>query len=660
MGYYEFKADDAIRFAAAHAPDGKYRERGNELQFYKCPYCKGGSRPDKWTFAISLENGAYNCKRSSCGKSGSFREIAREFGFSLGSDVDEYYYHKRKFRELPQPKVKHFTVPEAERYLEGRGISRNTAIKYGVTTKAGTDNILLFPCYNPAGKLVNVKYRKTDFSKEKGDNCKEWFEKDCQPILFGMWQCDTGNKTVVITEGEIDAMSVNEAGIGNAMSVIGGKSGMTWIPQCYDWLHANFETIIVFGDYEDGHLTLVDDISASFHDMRVMHVREEDYKDCKDANDILRKYGKEQVRLCVENAEPNEVGGIIEVADVVVENSYKKPKVATGIRLLDKMLYGGLPCGGVTVITGKMGEGKSTMSSQVIVSALSQGYSCFIYSGELENGDVREILDFQIAGPNHIITENSYWGDPIPDVTQATRDRIGSWYRGRLFMKDSKSYLNKDDEQPGLLQTVEKAICQLGCKVVLLDNLMTVMNDEYQNSLAYNKNDTQGIFVKRLRDIAAAYDALILLVAHKRKSNGLIGYEGDEVSGSSDIGNLAMCMLSYGVTDNPVWNGSEKEKLRMVGDDYIQRRIAILKNRKFGKKGELSVNYDAMSHRIYGKGDDMRKDYGAFEDADDSETTSGEQLGTGMGREPPEDTDSFDSLPDVEEYSDDELGLPFI
>ena len=51
------------------------------------------------------------------------------------------------------------------------------------------------------------------------DKSKEWCERDCKPILFGMKQCDDAFKQLVITEGQLDSLSVAAAGINNAVSV---------------------------------------------------------------------------------------------------------------------------------------------------------------------------------------------------------------------------------------------------------------------------------------------------------------------------------------------------------------------------------------------------------------------------------------------------------
>ena len=88
-------------------------------------------------------------------------------------------------------------------------------------------------------------------------------------------------------------MSCHEASIRNAFSVPGGAKGFTWYPPSYDFV-SQFSEMIIFGDYENGAITLLDEMKQRFGGV-IKHVRPEDYLDCKDANEILLKYGREQI-----------------------------------------------------------------------------------------------------------------------------------------------------------------------------------------------------------------------------------------------------------------------------------------------------------------------------------------------------------------------------
>ena len=140
--------------------------------------------------------------------------------------------------------------------------------------------------------------------------------------------------------------------------------GFTWIPHVWDWF-SKFKEIIVFGDYEKGKITLLDELSKRFRD-KTKHIRFEDYQGCKDANEILMKYGKQAVVSAVENAVHIPIDRVVELANIEKVDIYSLPKLATGISELDKLLKGGLYFGQVDIIGGKRGDGKSTLAGQAI------------------------------------------------------------------------------------------------------------------------------------------------------------------------------------------------------------------------------------------------------------------------------------------------------
>ena len=593
---YEFSQEDAYRFAREQFVETK--TKGNELQFKYCPYCHGGQGgKDKGTFSIDLTTGKFKCLRASCNAHGNMITLSRDFNFSLGNQVDEYYKSQKRYRRFKRPEKPIEPLEPAVEYLKKRGISSETAKKYEITIKQETNNILVFPFYDEKGELQFIKYRKTDFDKEKDKN-KEWCEKDCKPILFGMKQCNEKFDRLVLTEGQLDSLSVAEAGIENAVSVPTGANGFTWIPYCWDWL-TKFEEIVVFGDCEKGKITLLDDISKRFPN-KVKHVRESDYLKCKDANEILLKHGPDAIKKAVDNAIALPVNKVLSLADVENVNIFELQKLKTGLKELDDTLYGGIPFGIVCLVAGKRGDGKSTLTSQIMGQAVEQGYNTFAYSGELPNYLYKSWFDFQIAGRNHI-TENNKDGRINRFITNPNQKLINDWYREKAFIYDNR--IVEDDEQEDLLKTITQAIMQYGIKVILIDNLMTAMYiDEKQGS---DKYDQQGRFVRALTKIALQYDCLILLVAHRRK-NSFTTDANDEVSGSGDITNLAGMVLSYD-------RGTDKEGLRPD-----QRKLIIAKNRLFGKinLNGIVLDYDEKSKRIYSNDDELIREYGWNVDSD--------------------------------------------
>lgn len=582
------KREDAFRLADALGYDT--RVKGEELEFKKCPYCHGGYHNDEWTFSVNLESGAFKCLRSSCNQQGHFVELCRDMNFPLVTD------DLPRYRELPQ-RPKPESKDAAVEYLKSRGISEAVTRKYHVTVWKDDDKVLAFPFYTPDGKLVFVKYRRTDFDKSKHKN-KEWSEKGTMPILFGMDNCEDFER-LVITEGQIDSLSVAEAGIKNAVSVPTGQGGMTWFRPCRDWL-LQFKEIVVFGDCENGHVTLIDNLKKKLPAGVVLKVvRIADYLQEKDANDILRSYGADAVRKCVENAEVERADVIKQLSDVRTVDLNKIDKITTGITELDRVIRG-MAAGQLVVLTGKRGEGKSTFMSQIIAEALDQRRTVFVYSGELADFHFKRWLDYQIAGDSEITETQDKYGDPEYSLPDETVKAISDWYRNQAFIYDNSFFAaNPDMEYEALVETVERAIIKYGVDLVCIDNLMTAMEIVTEQN---NLNLAQSNFVGKLKSIATRHGVVIILVAHPKKGSANdIQDDNDLVAGSSDITNKADIVLKYSRFDD---DSGEADSIIKVTKN---RLVGTLRTRN---EDAIRVKYSPKSKRITGVKDWANKVYG--------------------------------------------------
>ena len=595
MGYYEFKESDALEFARASGIQTK--QRGDELQFLYCPYCNGGKNRDKYSFAINMISGQFKCLRSSCSVSGNMLTLAAEFSwFSLGNDVEAYYQtgrqqRYRKFKRMQAIKPK----PAAITYLESRKITAATAEKYQITVQSKHENVLVFPFLDEKGTLQFIKYRKTDFNPAV-DKGKEWCETNCKPILFGMYQCNLDNKALIMTEGQLDSLSVAESGIENAVSVPNGKNGFTWVPYCWDWLQ-NFDTLIVFGDCERGSITLLDDMRRRFRGI-VKAVRQQDYRGCKDANELLQKYGRDAVKRAVNQAEIVPLQQVEDLADVKAVDLFSLPKIPTGIKSLDRVLSGGIYLGQTVILTGKRGEGKSTLGSQILANALNDGNTVFAYSGELPDYFFKRWIDFQIAGKHNVIDRAGDNGNISYFIPKQKTDKISAWYRGRAYLFDNQSL--SDDEPAELLEVMEKAIQQYDIKLVLLDNLMTALDV----GMSVDLYRAQSKFVDKLVKMAKRQQVAVILVVHPRK-NSSGADDNDSVSGSADITNKVDVVMTY-------------KRDKDLPED--QRLLTISKNRLTGKLATgdkaLTLYYDETSKRISDTVASFTVPYGWEEDTD--------------------------------------------
>lgn len=583
MGY-EFKQEDVFRLASFVRTD--VREKGEELHFTYCPFCHGGKHGDKDTFAVNLNSGAYKCLRSSCGAQGHFVQLAREVGYALDFGVA-----KKEYRRLPQREVT-VRAPAVE-YLAARSIGRETVERYKITTQKDNNKILAFPFYDDGGQLVTVKYRKTDYQKGRDKN-KEWFEAGTEPILFGMEQARSYLQPLVICEGQIDSLSLAECGIPNAVSVPNGANGFTWVTGCYDWV-MKFPSIIVFGDNEHGKITLVDEIAKRFP-LPIAVVPSEMYYGEKDANDILRRYGKEAIFEAVEGAKAYTIPHIKRLADVEAVDLNSLPKIKSGIYELDRVL-GGFYLGQVVLMTGKRGEGKSTCVGQIINEAFDQDVNVLAYSGELTDYHFKRWIDFQAAGPNHVVEMIDEYGERSYTIDPGTIEKISAWYADKAYIYDNSSLID-DSEYEGLIDTIEKAVPRYNIQLVCIDNLMTAMDVNPTEDL-YRAQST---FLKRLKQLAVRHNIVVILVAHPRKSGaGPVGDYNESVSGSADITNRVDVVITYERT-----HGEEEER----GDG----KIIVSKNRLTGKltnrDSPIYTFYSQSTKRITSVHNGTTKKYG--------------------------------------------------
>ena len=552
--------------------------KGNEEVFDLCPYCNGGRNKDRNTFSLNVVTGLFNCKRGNCDRKGHFVQLARDNDYPLDSDDG------KKYIEFPQPRGRIIPHESAVAYLKNRCISRETAEKYQVTAFKDQPNIMWFPFFDENNKLVYAKFRRMDYKKgTKG--AKEWQQKDGKPILFGMNECEDFD-TVVITEGQIDSMSCAEVGIKNAVSVPCGKTNFAWIPNCKDWLK-KFNTIIVFGDLENGKISLLDEIVKKC-DNKIKVVRKQDYLGEKDANAILQRFGKEALLDCIRNAEPLNADCVKSLSDVSNPDLSSLERIETGVYELDYALDGGIILGQVCILSGRRGDGKSTFMSQIIADALNQGYGVFVYTAELPDYQFKAWLNTQVAGSENLVPRKNKYGATkyVPrDDVQVLIDR---WYDGKAFIFDNSFADDHPDRELDLINIIEMTIRQNDVKLICVDNLMTAMESVRNQNELYT---AQGRFVGMLKKLAIKYNVAVILIAHPRKQGKDTekAFDNDDIAGNSDITNKADIILNYS---------------RPKKEESYQRILTLEKNRLNGilLTGDhfIPMYYDEKTRQIRG------------------------------------------------------------
>ena len=225
-----------------------------------------------------------------------------------------------KVYSKPTAKVKHNISEAVVNYFKDhRGISKETLEKIKVTTskkwmpKAKKEIEVIEFNYYLFNELTNVKSR--------GKNKDFTFGKDCELLLYNL-DSIIGQKSAIIVEGEPDTLSYVESGRNAVVSVPNGftlprPDGSSSINLSFlDAYYGILEEIEVFYIAVDndepgrhGQKELIRRLGAE----KCMIV---DFKDCKDANDYLLKYGKESLYKTIDDAKPVPLEGILTINDV--------------------------------------------------------------------------------------------------------------------------------------------------------------------------------------------------------------------------------------------------------------------------------------------------------------------------------------------------------
>lgn len=562
-----------IRQAAARL--GEYHEKGNELVFKLCPYCHGGDHRDRYSAAMNAETGAFNCKRGSCGVGRSFRQLCEDFHIPVEERRPNTYYGRpaaSKRYKMPSTQPQPLTTA-AQDYLLLRKISVATQQAFRIGCD-GHGNIV-FPFFETAtaDKPVFVKYRPAH--KVQQNERKSWRDTDTKPVLFGMWRCDPV-KPLCIFEGEIDALSGSEAGIPNSVSVPSGCEDTGWLDTCYDWLQ-QFDSIYLFGDNDEPGRQMQQKLRTIFsEDHRVFIVEHP----CKDANELLFRQGAEAVRSAYDTAHEVPPYGIIDLAAVTSLDIRHVPRVQSEIRALDARL-GGFLMGELTVLTGRRGEGKSTLAGQFALSAVNQGKNVCLYSGEMRADRVQHWLNLQAAGSAFLDSwHDEEAGRDVYTVRKDALDKIKAWYAGRFWLYDNNCTGANDADS--ILRVFSYAAKRYGCEFFVVDNLMTCRYSGSDRDFYRQQSSLVGEFIR----FAKQFNVHVLLCAHPRKAGGSLG--NDDVSGSGDITNRADNVLSL-----------ERLDEKAQAEQGVDSMLSILKNRGDGASGTIGLRFDRASRRLF-------------------------------------------------------------
>ena len=216
--------------------------------------------------------------------------------------------------------------------------------------------VLAFP-YRRNGEAYAAKFRTVE---------KQW--RSSKGITRGLYNADALTKDkglpIVITEGEIDCLTVMQSGFIRAVSLPDGwteKGNKTdaLIEALDGLLDAPF--VIVAGDNDASGESLPRTVANLLSGQDVRYVEWPD--GCKDANDVLMAFGEGEVAACLNAAKRiDPPGGFITALSDLPPLSDRRV-LRGGHELIDERLA--FELGAMSVGTGTPGAGKSTFTTWV-------------------------------------------------------------------------------------------------------------------------------------------------------------------------------------------------------------------------------------------------------------------------------------------------------
>lgn len=328
------------------------------------------------SFSVSPAKDIYKC--FGCGKSGdaisfliehqkfSYLEAIGYLGRKYGIEIED---GGKKEYVKPLSRLEKLGKKSLDWFENERKISNNTLLRFTVTE----DNEWM-PQFKQETRVICFNYFRDEVlvnTKFRGPQKSFKMVKDAELIFYNL-DGIKNEKTCVIVEGEIDALSMYEAGVYNCVSVPNGAAKgnqrLEYVDNCYEYF-TGMEKIILAVDNDAAGKRLKEELIRRLGYEKCWQIFFPE--GCKDANDVLVKLGKEALLELVTNAQPLPIEGVVSMDELYpdvmdfYENGYPQG-LKTHIPGFDDLLT--FVPGQLTVVTGIPGAGKSEFVDYLMAS----------------------------------------------------------------------------------------------------------------------------------------------------------------------------------------------------------------------------------------------------------------------------------------------------
>lgn len=541
------------------------------------------------------ENESEFIGKESCPECGSRDNLARYsdgHGYCFGCQ----HYEPGEGQEKPsreRTKVSTDLIPVGViQAIPARKLSEDTCQKWGYSVSELNGKAVQVANYrNTSGQIVGqkVRFRGKEFrflgdSKEAG--------------LYGQHLWRDGGKRVVITEGEIDALSVSQVQ-GNKWPVVslpsGAQSAKKAIQRSLQWLLGFEEIVLMFDDDEPGQ-DAVEECSALFPPGRCKVARIAGYKD---ANEALVDGAGAQIIDAIFGAKVYRPDGIVTIADVKADALRPTEMGLPWFSpILNHTLYG-RRIHEIIAIGAGTGVGKTEVLAKQIhydLTVLNQPVGVFLL--EQQPADtVKRLASTHAGKPFHVPNRD----DEEPEwTTEELAAAIAEIEDEKLFMYDSFGATDWE-----VIKTTIRFLAHSeGVQLFYLDHL---------TALAAMEEDERKGLERIMAEMGALVQELpitIHLVSHLATPDGTPHEEGGRVmirhfKGSRSIGFWCVTML-----------GLERHQQHENEDLRCVTTVRVLKHRPVGHVVGSTIFYRYEK----GTGRYVELDHDPFKEDKDADT----------------------------------------
>ena len=452
----------------------------------------------------------------------------------------------------------------AER-LQKRNISQKVCEKYKIYRDGDK---LRFYYHDESGIVKGAKVKTKD---------KQFrYEGEPTGTFFGQHLFPSTGKRVVITEGELDAVSCYEAMSGWPMVSLpsGAAAARKAIQRNLEWLQG-YEEIVLFFDNDDAGRKATEEACQVLPPGKVKIANL--LGDYKDASDAISANDSHAVCKAIWDAKPYRPDGIVEGKSLLEVVTTPSPAADHDYPFqgLQSKLHG-IRYRELVCITSGSGQGKSSFCRELAADFLSKGERVGYLA--LEESNRRTALGLMSAHVGKSLHLGEHTHEELTEAFDAT---MANW---NLYLFDGFGSYDPDV----IYNRIEYLASGLDCRIIFLDHLSILLS-----GLDGDERRMIDTTMTKLRSLVERTGIVLFLVSHlKRTSSDQNHEEGARVTLGQLRGSAAIAQLSDAVIG--------LERNQQSNQARSATTVRVLKNRYSGETGvACMLDYDLNTCKFH-------------------------------------------------------------